>query len=92
MHWAGEKPDLLRERLRRVSQYTQVTQVTSWWVGRIKSSGLPVVQFNDSDVPFALSAHDALNLSRALQAEAEVIRQAERTQDGRLGQISLSRP
>ena len=65
----GEKTDPPPEQPRRVSRYTQVT---SWAVGRIKSTGLTAVQFNDN-VPFALSADDALKLSRALQTEAEIV-------------------
>ena len=65
----GEKPDLPGEEPRRVSRYTQVT---SWAVGRIKGTALTAVQFNDSE-PFALTADDALNLSRALQAEGELV-------------------
>jgi len=65
-----EKPKkILQEQL---LQRSRCTTVTSWAVGRIEGARLTALQFN-AGVPFLLSADDALNLSRALRSEAEVV-------------------
>ena len=66
---SGDKPNPPPGQVRQVSGYTRVS---SWAVGRIKGTELTALQFNDS-VPFALTWDDALNVGRALQAEAELI-------------------
>ena len=66
---SNDKPNLPPEQVRQLSNHTRVT---SWAIGRIKGTELTALRFNDG-VPFALSWDDALNVGRALQAEAELI-------------------
>ena len=51
---------------------SRCTTVTSWAVGRIEGAKLTALQLN-AGVPFLLSASDALNLSKALRTEAEMV-------------------
>ena len=65
----NDKPNLPPEQVRQLFNHTRVT---SWAIGRIKGTELTALRFNDG-VPLALSWDDALNVGRALQAEAELI-------------------